>query len=402
MSPFPPQLGSPRLLAKPAKASRTEAGPPVAKSKLVEGRPDGPSPRLRLTNGQSTVSIQAGLTAVLVAAPADSFVTLGLRGPRRALRRFELVERTHLDGLRTATKDDDGLLPSFVSFATPEDREIEVMVMVDVTAPITLFRVVTPRAPHVPPAKDELLQARRRVHPLVGFPFPGDAAAGYVMQAPSRYLFIRADIAQAMHLALSQTRTRFRRNPIAIGDATQWDGKRPAVDLDKPRHISHGEGRDLDIGLPSRSIDASWLERRCQGVLVGKQELVCSPGTVKGLDALRLAYLLGLLIDGPTPNGRHVPDATRRKGPIAEVEAILTDQAYIDAIRQAIEVLKRRRWIHDEAYAALGEDGLLRPSPWHVDHVHVRFVGKPASVPAPLQFAAEPLHVEVAPVPSAK
>lgn len=378
------------------------ASPPVAQGKRIEVVPDGPSPRLRLTEGQSALSIKAGLTAVLVAAPANSFVTLGLRGPRRALRRLEFVERTHLDGLRTATRDDDGWLPKFVSFATPENREIEVMFVVDVTAPITLFRVVTPRAPYVPPAKNELLQARRRVHPLVGFPFPGDAAAGYVMQAPSRYLFIRADVAQAMHHALAQTRTRFRRNPIAIGDATQWDGKRPAVDLDKPRHISHGEGRDLDIGLPSRTADASWLERRCQGVLVGKQELVCSPGTVKGLDALRLAYLLGLLIDGPTPKGRHVPDAARRKGPIAEVEAILTDQAYIDAIRQGIEVLKRRRWIHDEAYAALGEDGLLRPSPWHVDHVHVRFVGKPASVPVSLRFEAEPLQLQVAPVPTAR
>jgi hypothetical protein len=342
-----------------------------------------------LNDETNVVELAPGLSSVIVSAPAGAFVTLGVRGPQKALRRFEIVERSHLDALRTGTKDDDGLLPTFVSFTTPNDRGLEVLLIVELAAAATLIRSVTLRAPYVPPPKKEIIQARRRVHPLVGFPFPRDPADGYFMQAAPRYQFLRADIAQALWLALVQTRTRFRRNPIALGDASQWNGQRPAIDLDKPRHISHGEGRDIDIGLPTREDGPSLLERRCEGVLVGKQELVCAPGTVRGLDALRLAYLLGLLIDGPTPRGRHVPDVVRRKGPIVEVETIFTDQAYIDEIRKAIEVLKQRRWIHDEAYGALGEDGLLRPSPWHVDHVHIRFAGKPGRVPERLRFAAE-------------
>ena len=35
---------------------------------------------------------------------------------------------------------------------------------------------------------------------------------------------------------------------------------------------------------------------------------------------------------------------------------------------------------------AMGEDGFFRPSPWHVDHVHVRFKGASADVPSALRF----------------
>jgi hypothetical protein len=225
---------------------------------------------------------------------------------------------------------------------------------------------------------------------LVGFPFPVVPSAGYVMESPHRYGFVRADVAAAMRAALEQTRIRYRRNLLAIGDCSQWNGARPASDLGKPRHISHEGGRDVDIALPTRDDEPSYLQRRCEGVLVEQTRLECSPGTVRGLDGERLAYFLGLLLDGPTPGGRHVPDPSRRPGPIAEVDTIFTDQAYIDEIRKALDELKRKRWIHDEAFAALGEDGLLRPSPWHVDHVHIRFRGETAAVPELLRFDPEP------------
>jgi hypothetical protein len=94
------------------------------------------------------------------------------------------------------------------------------------------------------------------------------------------------------------------------------------------------------------------------------------------VDAYRLAYFLGLLIDGPTPRGIYMPK--NRPGPLAIVQSILTDEAYVDEIRKAAEKLRRRRWIHDEGYGALVEEGLLRPSPWHTDHVHIRFAGEQA------------------------
>jgi hypothetical protein len=172
--------------------------------------------------------------------------------------------------------------------------------------------------------------------------------------------------------------------------------------MDQPRHISHEGGRDVDIGLPTSDDSAAKLKRRCEGVLVERDRLECAPGTVRDLDAMRLAYLLGLMLDGPTPGGRYVEKASRRPGPIAEVETIFTDQAYIDEIRRVLPQLRAKRWIHEEAFGALGEEGLLRPSPWHTDHVHVRFMGAPGTVQAPLAFGAStkvvaPAHPNAAP-----
>jgi hypothetical protein len=132
----------------------------------------------------------------------------------------------------------------------------------------------------------------------------------------------------------------------------------------------------VDFGLPSSDDSPSDTSRRCEGVLVEREVLRCAPGTVRDFDAMRTAYLLGLLIDGPTPSGIHLPK--NRPGPTAMVDSMLTDEAYIEEIRRAAAELRRKRWIHDEGYAALMEDGLLRPSPWHVDHVHLRFAGEPA------------------------
>jgi hypothetical protein len=58
----------------------------------------------------------------------------------------------------------------------------------------------------------------------------------------------------------------------------------------------------------------------------------------------------------------------------------LTDEAYIEEIRKAARELRRKNWIHDEGFAALLEDGILRPSPWHTDHVHLRFAGEDGRV----------------------
>ena len=377
--------GSTGSVADPSVSHPTSPGCPAA------GR------RLALEGEHDSISLPAGRWVVVATAPAHRFVTLGISGPADALQLFEVAAPRGLDRLRTGSRDDDGKLPAFVSFET-EDRELEVAAIVDVRAPVQLIQVASDADDIGERTAADLRLGKAAPRPLVGMPFPVESRAGYLLQTPPRYLFVRSDVAVALRGALHQTRVRFRKGSLALGDASQWDGQRPATDLERPRHISHEGGRDIDIGLPANDGSASLLRRRCEGVLVEQDRLECAPGTVQGLDALKLAYFLGLLIDGPTPGGRYIANPDRRPGPTAVVETIFTDQAYIDQIRKALGELRRKKWIHDEAYGALGEEGLLRPSPWHVDHVHVRFQGEPALVPKGLEFAPTPGSEEEEPL----
>jgi hypothetical protein len=343
--------------------------------------------RFDLTEEISDVALPAGRWVVSVDAGAKSYVSIGVSGPRDALVSFEVLSR-QLTRLRTGTLEGDKRLPTFVSFATRKPRNV--LVVVDAKEPVHVVRAESKQ--YTPPKKEKGINPYN--HPvstgplnLVGLPFPIERKAGYLLQAPHRYHFARADVATALRLAFKQTRVRFKSNDIAVGDISQWNGIRPATDLGRARHISHSGGRDVDVGLPVRKGE-SLLMKRCDGVLVENDVLKCAPGTVKGVDGMRLAYLLGLLIDGPTPGGRYVSKPERRPGPVAIVETIFTDQAYIDEIRKALPVLRKKKWIHDEAYSALAEEGLLRPSPWHVDHVHIRFSGEKAVVPKVLDFDA--------------
>src|SRR5262249_23323880 len=90
----------------------------------------------------------------------------------------------------------------------------------------------------------------------------------------------------------------------------------------------------------------------------------CAKGTARGLDALRLAYLLGILIDTP---GR--------------IEAVFLDDVLIEELRHAAETLRVRGWITSFQATALSENKLVRHAPWHTDHVHVRFSGERGRVP---------------------
>ena len=335
----------------------------------------------------NTLALPAGRWVVEVAVPAGRYVTIGVAGPRDALAAFEVVGRGNLRRLRTSSGESDGLLPTFVSFRT-RTSVTNVLVVLDARAPTRLLRH-TVAANDIAPRTPQLLKnGSESARALVGFPYPVENRAGYQFAVPSRYTFVRSDVAAALRAAFRQTRIRYRRNRIAVGDTTQWNGDRPAQDLGKPRHISHQGGRDVDIGLPTRVGKLSILKRRCNGVMVEEGRLECGPGTVRDFDAARAAYLLGLLIDGPTPGGRFVAKAGRRPGPLSEVEVIFTDQAYIDAIRGQLPKLRKRRWIHDEAFGALGEEGLLRASPWHTDHIHIRFRGEAAAV-APVWQSVE-------------
>jgi hypothetical protein len=195
-----------------------------------------------------------------------------------------------------------------------------------------------------------------------------------VLQSPARYQFVRVDVAASLVAALRQTRVRFRRDPIAVADASQWDGVRPATDVGRPRHISHEGGRDVDIALPANDEGPSTVRPHCAGVLVEVDAQGCAPGTARGVDAMRLAYLLGLLIEGYPGPGKPLAAGAL---PPARIERIYTDDVYVREIRRAAEKLRERRWIKDHAFEALLDDQLLRASHWHTDHIHVRFTGEP-------------------------
>lgn len=356
------------------------AAPPAEPPSLAPITALAPEPAHQvLAPDQTRLHLPGGRQRVVVHVPSASYVSVGLHGPADALVDVEVRSSPVLVGLRPLTAiDEDRRLPAFLSFVNHGPAHA-LLLEVETSAPAYLSRTSADAGDIAPRARLDLLRGLASPRPLVGMPFPFDPRAGYHAQVPQRYQFIRADVARALREALRQTRVRFGRNSLALGDMTQWDGKRPASDLGRPRHISHGGGRDVDIALPARE-GASEIRRRCEGVMVERDVLQCEPGTLQDFDALRLAYLLGLLIDGPTPDGRYIADARKRPGPIAPVETIFTDQLYIDAIQQALQVLRRRHWIHDEAYGQLGEEGVLRPSAWHVDHVHIRFKGEDAVV----------------------
>lgn len=332
-----------------------------------------------MTLAVERVALPVGRSQLRLELPASRFVSVGVVGPQDALLSFELRTPPELGDLPAhRSLQADGRLPSFVSFQTGA-APTSAVALVEVSAPAMLWRWSADPTAVAAPSKRELSSGRATPRPLIGLPAPVDERDGYVLETPERYLFLRVDIAVALRAAFRQTAIRYRRNPIGVGHASQWDGSAPGNDLAQSLHIGHRGGTELDLGLPSSDDSPSTITRRCEGVRVEKEVLRCAPGSVRDVDAVRLAYFLGLLLDGPTPNGAHQPRG--RVGPTAVLDSILTDEAYIEEIRRAAGELRRRHWIHDEGYAALMEDGLLRPSPWHTDHVHLRFVGEPAAPP---------------------
>jgi len=334
---------------------------------------------LRLISPRDQLRVPAGRWRITTSIPAGRYVSLGVLGDVDGLRRFDLVSSPVITGLRArASQQEDGRLPAFVSFINEAEAH-EITVELELARDGWFVRLEADPNDLGPREPQDLRLGKVEPRALVGLPQALGPSAGYSSQAPQRYQFVRVDVAAALRAAFRQTRKRFRRNAIGVGDASQWNGERPASDLGRPRHIRHEGGRDVDLALPSAG-SPSTIRRRCKGVMVGRDVLRCSPGTVQAFDALRLAYFLGLLLDGPTPEGRYVPEPEKRPGPIAKVKAIYTDQVYIDEIRKALEILRERYWIHEEGYADLSEDGLLYASAWHVDHVHIQFDGEPGQV----------------------
>ena len=337
---------------------------PALEAPHSEEAPSGPA---RLERDVPSIAIPAGRSIIEVAIEPGQFISVGVLGEPAVLLGFDIVGPPAVRAVAAhGALDEDGILPRMASFRGPPGVD-SITVLVDVVEPAQLVRIeadpsVIPPiilSPNKPPKKLPPL-------PLIGFPAPLSRDDGYLVQSPARYQFIRIDVAAALLAALRQTRVRFRRDPIAIADISQWNGQRPATDRGKPRHISHEGGRDIDIALPANDDSPSIVRPHCDGVLIEADVQGCAPGTTRGFDALRAAYFLGLLLDGLPPG---------------YIERVFTDDAYIREIRRAAETLRSRRWIKDAGFEGLFDDSLIRPSPWHVDHMHIRFSGDPGRSP---------------------
>ncbi len=312
------------------------------------------------------IALGAGRSVVSVTIPARRFASVGIFGPAASLRGISVVGAAR--GARAARAaapiDEDGLLPRVVSFA-PEEDAFRIELVVDVEDPVTVDISLADPAELQPPSQKSIDRGEARPRPLVGLPPPSSASEdGYILGTPARYAFVRVDIALVLLEALRRTRKRFRGDPIALSDASQWDARRPKTDRNAPRHISHVGGRDVDIALPASDGTQSLIQDRCRGVLLTQDRYGCAPGTVRGLDAQRLALLLGTLCDLAP----------------GEVTKVFMDDVYRREVVAAAPALVERKWIKEEGAAALSEDGIIVASPWHTDHFHVRFRGEEGRV----------------------
>lgn len=366
-APPPPKVAissAPLAAASPAPAPPAPEATPV--SYALSPPPPLPAPTALLADAD-TVSLNPGRSTIDVDVPASSFVSLGVFGPQQALLGFEVVlvlaETAPLEGALSPLRahrplDEDSLLPRIVSFRSPPVPTV-IRVIVDAADPVELRRVAAPLSDPDPlPEKGK--RYKPYMAPTIGFPAPISRDEGYFLQSPARYQFARADVIAALLRAFQKTRARFKKDPIAIADISQWDGIRPATDLGRPRHISHEGGRDVDVALAASDEEPSTVRAHCTGVLIDATTQGCGPGTARGFDAQRMAYFLGLLFETSPP-----------------VEKIFIDDVYLRELRRAAERLHERRLLKDLGFEGLANDTIVRPSPWHTDHLHVRFAGLP-------------------------
>ncbi len=381
---------APAQTSPPAQRSTPVPQPPPpaveTSSAVLPPAPETPPvPALPAALGAdaTTLTLSAGRSMVEVDVPASSYVSIGVFGPQHALLGFEVVEVGHAPGdgpldarlddtapvegalapLRTHRPlDEDGLLPRIVSFRSPAEA-IRVRVLVDAAEDVEIRRITAPLTDPEPlPEKGK--RYRPAQAPSIGFPAPFTRDEGFFLQSGARYQFARTDVIASLLRAFQRTRAKFRRDPIAIADISQWDGVRPATDLGRPRHISHEGGRDVDLALAANDEEPSTVRAHCTGVLIEQSVQGCGPGTVRGFDAQRMAYFLGSLFETSPP-----------------VEKIFVDDVYLRELRKAAERLHERRVLKDAAFEGLSDDAIVRASPWHTDHLHVRFAG-PAGKPA--------------------
>ena len=311
---------------------------------------------LRLARDRDELAIPAGEWRVEVDVEPGDLTTILVVGERESLRHFAMQDVRVFDAL-----EEDGKLPRAASLFVPVDVRA-LAVSLEVSSDV---RLMVRRAD----ARAELPSASASVD-LLGMPSPLLRDDGYVLERPNRYQFARPDVVAFLRDGFRDTRARFRRDPIGIVDITQWDGRRPAVDIGKPRHVSHDGGRDVDIAIPSTE-EPSLQRDHCDKQISpdprrgdGHFTAVCKKGTGRAFDATRLAYLLGKL-------------AARRV-----LDRVFLDDEFLEPLAKAADRLARHHVITKHAAAALQpEGGVMKHLPWHTDHVHIRFLGPKGRAP---------------------
>ena len=314
----------------------------------------------RLPIDVAEVGLPPGFSRVIVSVTPGALASVAVFGDRFALQHFAVR-----DGVRAGDPlAEDGFLPRVVSFLVPEGV-FEVELTVEVSSEVTLTRTLMTPSRAVP--TDEAPGT------LVGLPWPRTRDDGYLCERPGRYQMARPDVLVSLLEAFRETRARYRRDPIGVSDLSQWDGRRPALDLGNPRHVSHEGGRDVDIGLPSTE-EPSLMRDHCDKVIAPDyQKAVCKPGTGRALDTYRLAFLLGRLVKTGT------------------VDKVFLDDEFIDPVARAATSLAAQHVIPTRSAEALQPGaGMLKHLPWHTDHVHVRFLGAKAAGPWPGRGASPP------------
>ena len=336
---------------------------PRSWAREAEGAKEAKSTTLDLSLESSPLTLPAGRSLLSASVPASSFVSLVVRGPREAL----LGARAFGNGpfaraiRRAAPMEEDGLLPCIYS-GLPGDQAEELSLLVDVVDPVTLTLIATRADDNKAPSARGLKDGSERARSLVGLPAPRSRTAGYLVQGPARYTFARIDVAQSLMAAFEKTRKTFDSEPIWVSDISQWNGKRPKSDLGIVRHISHEGGADVDVGLPANDTLPSNVRDHCKRVFLDETHAGCSPGTAKGIDFERLAYFIGTI-------------AEEEEGRLVKV---FVDDAYRRELIRVAQELREKGFLKELGSAALSEEGVLVASPWHMDHVHLRFSGERA------------------------
>jgi hypothetical protein len=306
------------------------------------------------------IALPAGFSRVSVAVTPGAMASIAVFGERFALHHFAVRE-----GVRAGDPlAEDGFLPRVVSFVVP-DGITQVELTVEVASDVILTRT------QLSPTR--ALPTEDAPGTLVGLPWPRTRDDGYLCERPGRYQMGRPDVLLSLLEAFRETRARYRRDPIGVSDLSQWDGRRPALDLGNPRHVSHEGGRDVDIGLPSTE-EPSLMRDHCEKVIAPDyQKAVCKPGTGRALDTYRLAFLLGRLVKTGT------------------VDKIFLDDEFIEPVARAASTLAAQHVIPTRSAEAMQPGaGMLKHLPWHTDHVHVRFLGAKAAGPWPGRVASPP------------
>jgi hypothetical protein len=313
-------------------------------------RPAAATPSLVLALQEAEVSLVAGYTRVSVEVEPGAMASVIVFGDKDALEHFAVDGVVAHDPL-----EEDGRLPRVASFLVPEGIT-SIELSLEVSSPALVTRVLAPVSRELPKGESEPL--------LIGMPSPARRDDGYLLERPNRYQFARPDVAMALMDAFRDTRLRYRRDPVTVADISQWNGKRPAVDLGAPRHVSHEGGRDVDLGLPATDGPSSVRDHCDRDTSKDFTKAVCKKGSVRGLDAGRLAYLLGRLV---------------KKG---NVDKIFLDAELIDPMAKAALALRTQGVLKpDVADKLQPEGGVVRHLAWHTDHVHVRFFGAKGTSP---------------------